>query len=488
MRHKYPFLTIEQIKVRYQKAFPAISPFDAGIPLLELSDKVLEQIYYYRWNSFCSHIKPTIDGFVVTEFTPPVPWEGIYGTICCPVGHHLYEGRWLHRNKYMDDYARFWFTEDAEPHLYSTWLADAVYAMCKTRGDFTLSKDLYKHLKEDFFLWEQEKLMENGLFYQVDDLDGMEFSISGNGCRPTINSYMYGNAVALSKIAELCEKKDDADLFREKAKTLKEKMDSMLWQEDTGFYETLSEKNNYCAAGVREQIGYLPWYFGMAEEDKDSAWKFLCDERHFLAPYGLTTAERCHPEFMAYHKHECLWNGPVWPFATSQTLTAMGNLLRDHNQSFVTKDDYFKLLRQYADSQFIETETGERIPYVDEDLDPMTGRWLARDKMLQWESPRKDAHRGVNYNHSSFCDLILSGLVGLRPRDDEWLEIDPLFTEHHLDYLCADGILYHGKFYSILWDPTGSRYNQGPGFHVFRGKEKIATASTPQKILIDAKK
>ena len=36
--------------------------------------------------------------------------------------------------------------------------------------------------------------MENGLFYQIDDRDGMEFSAGGSGARPTINSYMYGDA------------------------------------------------------------------------------------------------------------------------------------------------------------------------------------------------------------------------------------------------------------------------------------------------------
>ena len=49
-------------------------------------------------------------------------------------------------------------------------------------------------------MWETTNLKENGLFYQIDDRDGMEYSISGNGMRPTINSYMCGDAKAISKI------------------------------------------------------------------------------------------------------------------------------------------------------------------------------------------------------------------------------------------------------------------------------------------------
>ena len=71
---------------------------------------------------------------------------------------------------------------------------------------------------------------------------------------------------------------------------------------------------------ARELMGYIPWYFNMPDEDKNEAWKFLNDENHFYAPYGPTTAERCFPDFMELFDHECLWNGPSWPFATTQTL------------------------------------------------------------------------------------------------------------------------------------------------------------------------
>ena len=49
--------------------------------------------------------------------------------------------------------------------------------------------------------------MKNGLYWQGDVQDGMEESISGGRrkkyARPTINSYMYGNAKALSCIGIL---------------------------------------------------------------------------------------------------------------------------------------------------------------------------------------------------------------------------------------------------------------------------------------------
>ena len=53
------------------------------------------------------------------------------------------------------------------------------------------------------------------------------------------------------------------------------------------------------------------------------AWKQLMDPGGFLAPFGLTTAERRHPEFRSHGCCQCEWDGAVWPFATSQTLVAL---------------------------------------------------------------------------------------------------------------------------------------------------------------------
>jgi len=36
---------------------------------------------------------------------------------------------------------------------------------------------------------------------------------------------------------------------------------------------------------------------------------------------------------------------------------------------------------------------------------------------------------GDHYNHSTYCDLIITGLVGLRPRADDIVEVNPLLPE-----------------------------------------------------------
>ena len=461
-----------------------LSPFDIGIPLLDLSNRTIQQIYYFRWHTYCKHLKQTPVGWVVTEFLPDVPWAGKYNTICCPAGHHFYEGRWLHDPTYLNDYARFWFSEEGEPRKYSFWAADAIYAFCKIQGDFSLAASLIGDLIANYKAWEKEKQTDKGLFWQIDDRDGMEYSIGGSGYRPTINSYMYGDAIAISEIAEMSGQNEIAKRFRKKAEKLKNKINEFLWNSAASFYQTRSMEVGEPFANVREEIGYVPWYFDIPENDRAVAWTYLNDPRYFSAPYGPTTAEQNHPDFMKWFRHECLWNGPSWPFATSQTLTALGNLLCDYEQNVMAPADYFNLLETYAGSHYIRSENGDKIPFIDEDLDPYTGEWIARRILQSAEPKRKDAERGKDYNHSTFCDLVISGLAGIRSGKGDQLIIHPLFSEDQLDFLCLDGIRYHGHSISVLWDKTGNRYQRGMGLRVFCDRKEVAVSAVLSELKI----
>jgi len=484
-RSPYSILSLDEQKVKYARDDHKISPFELGIPLIDLSDETIKEIYYFRWHTYCKHIKRTPRGRVVTEFLPDVPWAGKYNTINCPAGHHFYEGRWLHKGDFLDEYARFWFTEDGSPRKYSFWAADAIYAMCKARGNMTLAESLLEALIENYVAWEKEKLTESGMFWQRDNRDGMEYSISGDGCRPTINSYMYGDAVAISEIAEGLGRHDIARLYRDKAQALREKINTLLWDNEAEFYKTRKKDGDFTMIDVREEIGYVPWYFNVPENNMSTAWKFLNDERYFKAPYGPTTAEQCHPDFMKPFDHECLWNGPSWPFATSQTLTALGNLLCNYKQDVMTEADYFELLKTYANSHFLTTENGEKIPFIDENLDPYTGEWLARSILRSIKPPRKDIDRGIDYNHSSYCDLVISGLAGIRTDRGKRLTVHPLFSSEQLAYFCADGILYHGHSITVLWDKTGKRYNRGVGLQILCDGRVVAKKDELSEIKID---
>lgn len=457
-----------------------------NIPLFECPDKEIERTYYFRWWTYRKHIQQTPDGFVITEFLPPVPWAGKYNTIDCAAGHHIYEGRWLADPRYLDDYSVFWFRRGGEPRRYSFWAADAFWARYLVNGNPGLIKELLPDLVTNYRAWEKGQRGTNGLFWQSDDRDGMEVSIGGSGYRPTINSYMYGDANAVARIADLAGKLELAAEFRAKAVTLRRLVQETLWNQTAQFFEVLPRHGNQLS-DVRELLGYTPWYFNLPDTDKSAAWKQIMDPRGFYAPYGLTTAEQRCPRFrVAYEGHECQWNGPSWPFATAVTLTAMANLLNQYRQDIVTRRDYFELLKIYTKSQHLRRDDGRTVSWIDEDLDPRNDVWIARTLLRQRGSEIPE--RGKDYNHSTYCDLVISGLVGLRPNATDTVEVNPLVPARTWDYFCLDNVHYHGHILTILYDQTGHRYGKGKGLRVLAEGKEIGAANRVQHLLAPLRK
>ncbi|HSP43448.1 MAG TPA: glycosyl hydrolase family 65 protein [Luteolibacter sp.] len=469
----------------------------ANVPLFECPDKDIEEIYHFRWWTYRKHIKETPDGYVITEFLPKVSWSGKHNTISCPAGHHFREGRWIREGKYLDDYAVFWFRKGGAPRRYSFWAADSIHQLAIARGDFKLAIDLLPDLVKNYEEWEKSRLESDGLFWQIDDRDGMEVSVGGNGHggkgkRATINSYMFGDAMAIAAIAERADKPEIAATYREKAARIKRLVQENLWDDEAEFFKVLPLGEDAELVDVREQHGFTPWYFHLPDKGKgyEKAWKQLMDSKGFHAPFGPTTAEQRHPGFtVSYTGHECQWNGPSWPFATTVTLTALANVLNDYPQEAIAKRDWFETLKIYTKSHRLTRDDGRVVPWIDENLNPHTGDWIARTRLSQWKdgtwNPGKGGpERGKDYNHSAYCDLIVTGLAGLRPRADGAIEVNPLLPDETWDWFCLDGIPYHGRLLTILYDKTGTRYGKGRGLVVLADGEVVGRSDKLGKILV----
>jgi hypothetical protein len=464
------------------QAIPNAQAWDwmkANIPLFECPQDNFEEIYYYRWWTLRKHIRETPVGYVMTEFLLPRPYADKYNMIACAIGHHVYESRWLHNKDYVNQYIHAWYRgNEGQPmrqlRKFSSWTADALFNKYKADGDREYLLDMMPDLEADFAAWD-DHLLPSGLYWQEDVRDGMEESISGGRkrqyARPTINSYMYGNAKALAEMARM---KGDTSLARNyetRAAAIQNRVQTQLWHPDSLFFETLRAPGE--PAQVREAIGFIPWYFNLPDAGKgyERAWLQVGNPRGFLAPYGLTTAERRHPEFRTHGCCSCEWDGAVWPFASAQTLTALANYMNNYPSPVVGDSLYFHLLERYVESQYHRGR-----PYVGEYLDETTGYWL-----------KGDQERSRYYNHSTFNDLLITGLIGLRPRTDQVLEVNPLIPQDKWDWFCLDRVPYHGKIITIVWDKTGEKYHQGKGFSVWVNGRLAARADQLQTIICHLK-
>ncbi|HJQ82337.1 MAG TPA: glycosyl hydrolase family 65 protein [Lacipirellulaceae bacterium] len=440
----------------------------SDVPLLSCPDKDLEETYYFRWWTYRKHIRQTPDGFVITEFLQPVKHAGPHNSISCAFGHHLAEGRWMRVQRPLDEYTTFWFRSGPGGgpakhfHKYSSWAAAALYNRYLVTLDAAFLVDLLDDLVADYERWESERQRFDGLFWQYDVADGMEESISGSrtakNIRPTINSYMAANAWAIAEIAALAGRPEIASRYRAKFETLQQNLIESLWDPDAQFFKVRFEDDGL--SDVREAIGFIPWMFNLARPEHAMAWRQLKDPAGFWAPRGLTTAERRHPDFRTHGTGTCEWDGAVWPFATSQTLTGLANVLRGPPQEYVDRSDFLAALRTYARSH---QKDGH--PYIGEYHDEITGEWLIT-------GPK--AARSRDYNHSTFCDLVIGGLIGIVPRADGIVQVDPLLPMNEWDWFCLDGVYYHDHVLTIVWDRTGNRYGRGAGFAIWSQGEELA--------------
>lgn len=466
--------------------------YERHIPFFDSPDEEIDKTYYYRWELVTRHLvygNPN-HGYAFTEFSNRPFWSGAYGTIACPAGHQINEVRWLRDPRYVRDFVRFWMRHPgAQPRNYSFWAADAAWAAHQVQPNDPFITDLLDGLVRNYREWEKRcRVEEMGLFWQTGHDDGMEFDINaqqtkdilrgGQSLRPSFNAYMWADAVAISRIAKLKGDGAAAEAFAAKAARIKSQLEKLLWDPQRAFFfpmsnqehekdghvvkkHTLTYQSGKFAGSMhgRELHGYVPWAFNLPGPGFEDAWQFLTDEYFFKAPFGPTSVERHDPQFVLKDGC-CWWSGQSWPFATTQTLKAMANLLHHYRQDHVDRADYAELLHTFAISH---RKDGK--PYIAEALNPFDGSWKGHDM----------ENRSEHYFHSGFTDLVITGLAGIQTSETGTLVVDPLVPESW-DYFALDRVAYHGHEISVIWDRTGERYRAGKGLQVLvNGKQAAAS-------------
>ena len=470
-----------------------------NMPRFECPDRDIERTYHFRWWTYRKHLRKTPSGWVVTEFLPEVPWAGKYNTISCPLGHHLREGRWLRDRTYLDDYTRIMMSEGTVngPRAYACWPAWATLERLKVVGDDGFAVKLLPEFVRNYEAWERGWDVslwaakpphqmrtgfksERGLFDLSSDREGSECQLSAEGARPMVNSAMWAEAVAISKIAAAAGDDATAGRFAEKASRLEACVKSKLWNPVKRFFTVLAEDGSQDS--VCELHGYAPFYFAMPlAGGYDCAWRLLASSSGFAAPHGLTFPAQDTPGFVLVAdrtRHECMWNGPSWPYATSVALTALYRRLQAPAGDATmpaSSEDFIRILSQYARQHRRTLDDGRIVPWIDENMDAFTGEWLARgimvDKARRGKRPQKIRERGKDYNHSTFCDLVIAGLCGIVPAGNGDFRVVPLAPKSW-DWWCIDGVRMCGRDVTVLFDRDGSRYGCGRGLVVLDDSAK----------------
>ncbi|CZT18079.1 uncharacterized protein RCC_03918 [Ramularia collo-cygni] len=344
------------------------------IPYFEISDPSIQDVYYYRWGVYRAHQRDIGQrGYVSTEFLDDVGWQlEPWATLNDATGFHIGEGRWLRDRRYTDDYIRHMYNGGNDRH-FTDYMADSVWQRYLVDGDVTSITTHLQAMIDLYEQWDDAFDADKGLYWREPLADATEYTISsidasggedgftgGYAFRPTINSYMWANALAIANVADLVGESSTAGIFRERASTLKTRFQTDIWNTTLEHFIDRHQRSNefvqyYQPIRGRELAGLVPWMFGMPDNNSkyNAAWKHILDTSQLRGLNGMRTVEPSYQYYMRQYRYEgtnreCQWNGPVWPYQVTQVLLGMANLLNNYNQTIISKTDYLRELRSYT--------------------------------------------------------------------------------------------------------------------------------------------
>jgi hypothetical protein len=472
--------------------------YEARIPFFESADPKIDAVYYYRWALFRAHQRDLgAQGYITTEFADDVDWQREpFASLNDASGFHIAEGRWLNDRRFTDDYVNFMYEGGNDRH-FTDYMADSVWGRYLVDGERDAVLAHVPVMRHVYRLWDEKFDFTKGLYFVEPLLDATEYTVSsidasggkdgfrgGDAFRPSVNAYMFANARALSRMAALAGDAGNAADYAARAETLRRHVLDDLWnpklEHFTDRYQVTTEHAKYWdPIRNRELVGYLPWMFDLVPDDAKyaKAWAHLTDAESLAGKAGMRTVEKNYEYYMRQYRYlgtapECQWNGPIWPYQTTQVLEAMANVL-DHygQQGGLTRSDWMRELRQYTALHY----QGDKLD-IEEDYDPETGK------------PIVGLARSHHYFHSGYNDLILTGLVGIRPRADDILEVNPLLPAagdaQSLAWFHVEKVPYHGHQIAVTWDADGSHYGKGKGLAIAVDGSEVARRADLGKLTV----
>jgi hypothetical protein len=273
-------------------------------------------------------------------------------------------------------------------------------------------------------------------------------------------SFVYANARALSALARAggnapIEREFDAVAERIRSAAL-----AAFWDEETQFFYPRRASDD-ARAPIRELHGFFPFLTQLAPNQP----KYLAALHKFVDPQEFWAR---FPPVITSQYHYRQWNWEmdgltrnIAPHPISMGARTLVQVLKRYDQNIVTPGHFMELMERFND-------------LVYPGVNPFDRYWRpnAHEYYSKWEpyqsSPRPKPSEIWHDFHSMFTSLVVEGVVGLTPRSDAQIEIDPLARAW--PYFLLDRLRYRGQDLTIVWDePDGNVRYQGipEGFSLY---------------------
>jgi hypothetical protein len=488
--------------------------FDTNVACFDCSEPLVRKLYYHRgYNLKKNSLNPQLGRLQHRAFSEgrwTADWYA--NVISYGAGHQIRESRWLRDPSYAWGHLQTW-TDNPRPdgifpsHVtlkgqqggqYTDWITATAWDAYLVHPDRTVLARVADTLARNAEGWRRVYGRDDSPLLVVDShwWTGMEWQPSffafagyetggGSGTDPKkmtplrrvdLTAFNFGNAQAVANIYRELGRREDAARMQRLADETRDAMLREMWDEQTHWFLSLRAKDN-AMAPAKEIIGLYPFTFELppANRGYEAVWQVALDPAAFWTAWPLATAAKDCPAYaqngwpVGPGGSGCMWNGPTWPHANSLVLAAMANTLRHYAPCALTKQRLYDLFLSFTRAQY----RGQDIRF------PWTGEFYNGDTGA-WKTDQRD------YNHSTWLDPLIRDLVGLVPRPDDTLEVDPLLPEGAWTYFVLDGQFYKGHDVTIAYDAQGGHVAPDfTGFAVYLDGRRIYHGDRPTRILYD---
>jgi len=458
-----------------------------NIPFIDVPDKSLQNVYYYRTSVIKRHLKWVHEGegWVVTEFIHPVSWASKFQTIPDSAPHHVVELRWLRDLNYVKNLIEQYFrggVEKVSGITYTHYMQRAALEHAQATGDIPFLVSQLNGMIASYNLWNVTIDSTTGLYHRNPLQDAQEYSLPGyltggpgggpmqqwndfglsasqgggndynliwlgpETYRPDFNAYMVANARAISTVATLAGNTSLAQTWSTYADGLYSRMENQLYSDQLNFWIDVVQGTNLRCEG-RELIGYYPYRFDVGtNETYIQGLEAGLNNEHFLTEFGPTTLEQTNPYFTALKNSTycCMWQGQSWPFSTSVYLGTLARIARNGLSSIITPALFNQQMNVYTATNYKDGK-----PYTAESHYPTIDMWSG-----------DTTNHSENYLHSTYLDNVFTNLFGIVPTFGDTLVLQPLVPSNW-SYFLIENLPYHGSLLTFVWDQDGTHYSAG---------------------------
>jgi hypothetical protein len=290
---------------------------------------------------------------------------------------------------------------------------------------------------------------------------------------------VYANARGAAELARAVGDEPLAQELEAQAAKVRDAALKSFWEPETAFFYPQNAVDDQ-RIPVRELHGLFPFAMRMApdEEPYRAALAKLVDPQEFWARYPPVITSQYHYRQWTWKMDGLTRNIAPHPISMG-ALTAM-RAVQDYQPNAVTPAHFMDLMRRYTELMYPRVYPG----------DP-SWRPNAHEYYSEWEPGSRSSlpkPSDISHDfHSMYNALVVEGMIGLRPRADELIELRPAAREW--PYFALDRLRLRGRELTIVWDRPNDgsvRYQGRPeGFSLWVDGELAFTRPTLDPVVYD---